>query len=267
MEKNKVIIIGDDHTNTLGVIRTFGENGIKPYVIIISKTKRVAVVKSKYVEKYWICTDENIALLTMMSIFSDEEKKPVVIPTSDLITLKIDESYNQLSKKFIIPSINNKQGEIIKYMDKFNQYQLAKDNNINMANSIIIDINNLEENEIKFPCILKPIVSAEGKKEDIVICNNKNEYIKAIADLKKLNYSKILLQDFIDYEYEMDISGFAYNGEISIPGAIKKIRIWPEKKGSTTYGLVVPPSQIDYIIKDIGKLMKKIIRLKRKNIY
>ena len=51
-----VIIVGDDHVNTLGTIRAFGENNIKPYLYVISTTKLVAIGKSKYLKKCTILT-------------------------------------------------------------------------------------------------------------------------------------------------------------------------------------------------------------------
>ena len=124
--KNKVIIIGNDHVNTLGVIRIFGENNIKPYLIVVSATKRVAIVKSKYVEKYWICKNEHDAILTLCSHFLNEKDKPVVIPTSDSIALLLDKNYERLNNKFIIQSINNTGGMIEQYMEKYKQFELAK---------------------------------------------------------------------------------------------------------------------------------------------
>ena len=258
MNKNKVIIIGDDHTNTLGVIRTFGENGIRPYVFIISKTKMVAVVKSKYVEKYWICTDVDTALLTIMTNFINEKLKPVIISTSDSVTVVLDKNFSRLNEKFIVSNINNKQGEIVKYMDKYNQYKLSVSNDLKMATSKIINLSTKDNNnydDLSFPCILKPIISAEGKKEDISICNDIEEFSISVNKFKKLNYNRVLYQEFINYDYELDISGYSFNGKVCIPGVIKKIRIWPEKKGSTTYGLVMPANKIKEIISNIEKLM------------
>lgn len=254
---NKVIIIGNDHVNTLGVIRTFGENGIKPYVFVVSKTHNVSVIKSKYIYKYWICTDEEIALLTIMSVFKEETEKPVIIPTTDLATYKIDEIYDILSKNFIVPNLDGKQGNIIQLMDKYNQYNLVKKQHIKMAKSKLIDICDSKQ-EFDFPCIMKPVISANGQKDDITICNNIQEYHQALKKLKELNYDKILLQEFIHYDYEVDIGGFSYNGKTSVAGIIKKERIWPQKKGSTTFGVVIPKEKYQDLINQIEKLMNHI---------
>ena len=47
--KNKVLIIGGDHHNTLGVVESFAEKGIKPYVLIYEKNTHSFVLRSKHI--------------------------------------------------------------------------------------------------------------------------------------------------------------------------------------------------------------------------
>ena len=58
-------------------------------------------------------------------------------------------------------------------MDKFEQYKVAKECNINIAKSEIIDLNLNQDVEINPPVIIKPLISIEGKKLDITICKTK----------------------------------------------------------------------------------------------
>ena len=95
---NKVAIIGNDHINTLGVIRSFGENNIKPYIFLISNKKNNAVIKSKYVEKYWIFQNEEEALSKIINYFNDEKNKVALIPTSDASSLCLDNNYFKLKE-------------------------------------------------------------------------------------------------------------------------------------------------------------------------
>lgn len=254
--KNKVIIIGNDHVNTLGVIRTFGENGIYTYLIIVSSSNNISVNKSKYIKKTWRCNSEEEAMLTLLSEFGDEDYKPIIITTTDGVALVLDENYDKLKNKFIISSINDCSKKISKYMDKYKQFKLASDNGVNVAKTNIVDLN--EKIIYNYPCILKPIISAKGKKDDIKICNSEEELNKACQELKKLNYDKVLSQELLSYDYEIDIAGFAYNGNVCIPGYIKKERIWPAKRGSTTYGMVNNINDISQIVDDLKKILKKI---------
>ena len=45
---NKVLIIGADHHNTLGLVESLGQRGIKSYVLIVAEVKKSFVLKSKY---------------------------------------------------------------------------------------------------------------------------------------------------------------------------------------------------------------------------
>ena len=256
---NKIIIIGCNHHNTLGVIRSLGENKIYPYVIITGKNNSY-IKKSKYIKKYWITDEDESNILNVLNDnFNNGKLKPFLIPTSDFAAQLIDSNIEKLKEKFIIPNIKNKSGMIDKYMNKEEQYKFIKKLNIDMPYSEILDLRLItEEYDYKsYPCILKPVVSVEGKKSDIKICQTKKELNKSIKDLKELNYSRILIQKYISMDYECDIPGCSDGKEVLIPAIIKKKRIYPIKRGSTSYASVVPSSNLDLtslktIIKSIG---------------
>ena len=253
---NKLIIIGDDNVNTLGVIWSFSKHSIKVDLMILNSFSRVSVIKSKNVEKYYFINDEDDLINSLNLYYINEVNKPVIITTSDLSTLIIDKNYDSLCSNFIISSIDNKQGNINKYMDKYNQYRLSNKHKIKMAKTKIVDLK--ANYNLDFPCILKPIVSASGKKADIRICNNYTEFNDTKKELLSLNYNKMLYQEFLNYDYELDICGFSYNGKVSIPGYIEKERIWPAGRGSTTFGKVKPNNDILNVISDISKIMRDI---------
>lgn len=257
--KNKVVVFGNDHINTLGVIRLFGENGIKPYLFLISNRKKNSTSKSKYVNESFVFTTEEKAIEFMIQYFSSTEKKVAIIPTSDKTSLCLDKNYSKLKEHFFVPNINGEENNIHKYMDKFIQQQLFSKNKINGIKSVIIELDKPNVSvDIDFPIILKPNISANGSKDDITICENDDEFKKAKENLLKLGYDSILVQKFIKYDFEADIQGFSYNGETSIPGVIEKVRIWPAKRGSTTYGRVIPVNDYNYIIDCIKKILNEI---------
>ena len=57
-----ILIIGSDHHNTLGVLESLGEKGVKPDVIVTTRshTDNSFVLKSKYVARGYICDAANI---------------------------------------------------------------------------------------------------------------------------------------------------------------------------------------------------------------
>ena len=70
-EINKVILIGGNNHSGLGVVRSFGVNGIKPYGIIVTKEKNENqfVQKSKYWKQVWQVATEEDAIRLLMNEF------------------------------------------------------------------------------------------------------------------------------------------------------------------------------------------------------
>ena len=260
---NKIIVIGGNHHNTLGVIRALGEKGIKSYAIITNDNKFSFVKKSKYIIKSYIVKESKDEILNiLLNDFDLEKDKTIVIPTSDFAAITIDDNLDKLNDKFIVPQINNMQGMIDKYMDKYVQYQLAKNYNIAMAESYEIDLanSNLDYKNYKnYPYIVKPIISAYGSKANMRICTNELELKKAIKYCNSEEFSRVLVQEFINYDYELMLMGCAYSGKVILPGIVKKIRRYPEKYGTTAYGKIYKKSDMyNEFIDNIVNLLENI---------
>ena len=269
---NEVIVIGGSHYNTLGVIRSLGEVNIKVYAIITNKNKYAYIKKSKYLKNYDIIEENEEEIKKILLSKYSNHNKAVLIPTSDFAALFIDKNLNELKNYFVVPNIDNKQGKMEELMNKYNQFNLAKKNNIKIAETFELDLNKIDEDKITYPNILKPITSAYGKKMDIVICENKKEFKEKVDVLRNKGYEKILFQELIDFDYECGITGCSYNGTIIIPGIIKKERIYPPKRGSTCYAKYVQDNNIQSIVKMLKSLKYNgffdiEFFVKNKNIY
>lgn len=258
MIKPRVVIVGGDHYNMLGVIRSLGKD-YDINAIIISDDNYSFCNKSKYVNKSVVIKNDVNMILKKIKEFADKEVKSFLIPTSDLTACIIDENYNELKKFYYTNNINDEQNQIIKYMDKYQQKKLCEKLNINIAATFVVDLKNLNKtSSYKFPCILKPIVSAYGEKSDIMIVNSEEELEIALKIFHKKKYKKVLYQEFLNIDEEIDVAGCADKGHIYIPGYIKKIHIYPPKKGSTTFGEVKPISKSDDFIEDVKKVVKTL---------
>ena len=94
-----------------------------------------------------------------------------MIPWSDSAAQCIDINLDKLKDKFIVPSIQNTQGAIGVLMNKYSQIKFAEKYNIPVAKTWICDFENSDTlNEVSFPCIIKPVASYEGNKQDIEKC-------------------------------------------------------------------------------------------------
>ena len=252
----EIIVIGGNHHNTLGVIRCLGEKKIKSNLIVINENRYAYITKSKYVKNFDIVNyDEETIKKILLKKYSKFKNKAILIPTSDFAALFIDKNLNELKKYFTVSSINNKQNEIEKMMDKYNQYLLARKNNIKISKSLIFDLNEKISDEIPVPCILKPISSVLGNKDDIEICNTKDELKEKIEILKNKKYLKILIQELVDYDYECDIVGCSNKSKLIVPGAVRKIRRYPIKGGSNSFSKIL---SLDSFKFNIDKILKQI---------
>lgn len=239
---NKVIIIGGGgYHNSLGLARVFGINNIKPYAILLksqsySKWDNPCIL-SKYWEKYWLVDDENQALKLLIEMFSNESEKPVLVPSSDGAALAIDSNYDKLQEMFILPGISE-QGAITRLMDKHTQAQWAKNLGIDVANTEILELhdNDACKCSLRFPVILKPVISAEGHKYDIKKCESEKELNGVLSVFRSNGYRRILAQEFVNKDYEIELFGSILKNSNRHPYLLSEhYREWPSVGGTVCY--------------------------------
>ena len=256
---NEIIIIGRDHYNALSVIRSLGENGIKTIFILVRKDEFFFASKSKYIKKCISIENENSIVEKLKDLKAAFKNKPIIIPTGDPIEKILDENYNYLSKYYYVPNIDGKQGEIINLMDKINQEKLCKKYSIKTPKSFLIDTNKFNiNNNYPSKVIIKPYLSADGKKAHIIIAESKTEISNAIKKFKSLNYKKVLMQEFIDYDMEYAMMGISYKGKVIIPGINSNDYIYPSERGNTSYATMYPLEEFPYDIKNIIKMLEEL---------
>ena len=233
--RNKIIIIGGNHFNTIGLIRSFGVNGLKPYLILVSKKRENNYcAKTKFICGVVIVNNYEDVLDILRKGFQNEPVRPVLVPSSDAAIFLIDSNHDELSNRYILPSINNKQGEIARLMNKAEQADWAKSLGIKTAQThLIIFDQEIDYNQLPIPCIVKPVLSHEGAKKDIRKCNTIEELKGYIDILKENGYYRILLQEFLNKDYEMELFGTIMEHQEVIPYILTKhVREWPIVGGS-----------------------------------
>lgn len=221
--ENKVIVFGGDHHNTLGVIRSLGEKGIKPYVYISSKdVKSSFVLKSRYIEKGWMFKSEEECLQDIVRNFESPQNKSIIICTSDAAASHIDLNFDSLSQNFFIPNCG-KQGEMTRLMNKEMMNDIAELEGLNVARTWHTYLNDIQS-EVEYPCITKPLESIAGSKSDIQICNNYQELNNYLA--KNRQKCKLLIQKYIEKDFEFQLIGCSLNGgeNVIMPGYTQIIR-------------------------------------------
>lgn len=256
--KNKVILIGGNHHNGLGLARSFGVNGIKPYGIIVGEGAEHGFVrKSKYWAKTWVIKSDDEIVEFLLNAFQNEKEKPVVIPYSDGAAEEIDLNLDRLKEHFLLPSIGGQQGKIAELMDKQKQVEFAQTYGIPMAKSCVVDLNDIRlPEDMIYPCIVKPVVSAEGEKSDIRKCDTETQTVVYLQELQKKGYHRFLVQEFINFEYEVSFIGSCSK----VPSYLinRKVRVWPDIGGSNSFVHINRNKEIESFCQRILKILEKL---------
>lgn len=253
-----IVILGGNHHNTLGVVRALGYEGLSDHIkLIIVNDTADFVSKSKYIKKYnyrLVYNEEDIE--TALNSFEYTVGKPIIICCGDGLSSYVDRHYDTLSKRFILPNANNKQGEITRLMNKEVQMHYAEKIGISVPESITISKDEISTFSWNiFPCIVKPLDSIIGGKADIHISKNKEELVN---DIMGSSCTKFQIQKYIDKDFEFQLIGCSLNGgeRIIIPGFTKLIR--QPKNTNTGYLRYSHYSKLDFDYTIAERFVRKI---------
>lgn len=213
----EIIIIGGNHHNTLGVIRSLGRRGINSDVILITSDKNPFVGKSRYINTLQILTDRKDALDVLL--LHEHEALIPIIACSDQDALFLDINKEKLKGKYYLPVTSSCEG--LKYwMNKNAMSELAESVGLSVPQYYYISTT---DSSIEYPVIVKPLKSVDGSKKDIKICENKTDLDEFLSG-KQIN--NIQVQSFIKKKFEFQLIGCSIDSgkEVIIPGYSKIIR-------------------------------------------
>jgi len=254
-EDIKITVIGADHHNTLGIIRSLGECGLFLDGIIVTDKNKSFVSKSKYLHRCLLVRkNEQEVVSCLLNQKTIAGKKTILIPSDDFSESIIDKHLDALSPFYITPNINFTEGAIVRLMDKDVMNQVAKEEGLLVPKSISLKVpddllllsEKLNSKELALPFIAKPLRSATGNKDAIKIVYSLTELE---GFLKMLPPCNVLLQEYLEIEEEYGIQGYAYGGQVYIPGIIRKIRTSSSSRGSTIYARI--EQDVPYIDKSM----------------
>lgn len=238
----QVIIIGVTHHNTLGVIRSVGKyfKRKKCCTLLLYGESKSYLSSSSFVDDVYFLKSPNQIVPFLLK--NKLHIPSCIITTSDEAGHQLDIHYNELIPYYKFFHAKE-QGDLTKYMDKQVQVNLAYNVGIKVPQ-------NYMENNIQFPCLIKPLKSINGGKH-IIICKNNKEYYEKIGALGDI---PCLAQEFIKKEYEIVLVGLSLSKEIVIPAVVKKIR---DSAGGTDYSSI---HSISIIPQNIIDNCKRLIR-------
>ena len=225
----RAIIIGGDHHNTLGVIRSLGIRGITPEVVIVSGDGNTFVGKSKYIRSLHIVRTDNEVVRYLLQHLANEDNKAAVICCSDGVASEIDLHVEHLTNYFIIPGASE-SGRITQLMNKKKMADLAVECGLDIPVTYSPSKFPIKTEEVCFPCIVKPIASILGKKEDICICYDISTLNQIVGNL---GIENVQIQQFVDKDYEYQLIGCSLGDNVIIPGFSQILR--PCKSSNTSF--------------------------------
>ena len=251
LKKHKFIIFGDGHFNTLGMVRSLGEVGIKPDVVLVASTRTV-VGSSRYIQSLHLASSNNEGLEYIISKYSQEKEKPFLLTGNDKIIAVIDHNYNRLIDKFYFFNAG-KEGRINWLLSKKEQNLLAKSCGFKVPLFEEVRIGD-EPKIVTYPLITKAIDSTiDNWKDQVFVCHNKRELSDAYSQLKG---ERILLQQYIDKKNETGFDALTVNGgeDTFLPLQLSYYETRETSFGSSIY--FIEP-QDEELCKRIKKLMEK----------
>lgn len=248
-----LIIIGSSHHNTLSMIRSVGHEGIKPYVILYGHTKSCYIDQSKYISTYKHVETAVNAIEVLESICKELRIKPIAISCSDEVSMLLDQRFEEMQELCYFFNAGAR-GRLTYYMDKQVQTELARESGFMTPWSIECMPENVPFAEVQYPCIVKPKESIHGGKK-LYICKSIDELKNSLLEFDP-KYS-VIVQQYIQGEYEAVVIGLTIDGKSFIPGFAKKHR---DYKGATTYSSIYPATDISNSVIAASEQMLSQIR-------
>ena len=233
-----VILVGGNHHNGLGLARSFRRHGIRPYGIIVNPEDNVSYIAES---KYWADVEQLHSDLEIVPMLMGAHRylskgRTVVIPWSDGAVAVIDGNSDLLSKHFIIPSIGDKRGEIVRLLDKRVQVSFLAMMGFSMLPTELIELSDYAYGELPFPfpVLIKPASGIEGSKADMFVCQNSEEFETAFNVLRNREFKRALVQHYLGERTEYVVDGAVFDDGIAFT-VLKNLRQWPVQFGAGTF--------------------------------
>ena len=229
------VVVGTEHHNTLGVIRSLGMSNIYPSVYL-KESDKAFVEKSRYIKECIYYSDYDSLLPTLLRDGKRLGRRRVLISCFDKASEILDSNKGSLSEYYMLPGMYGKYA-ICDVQNKVKMSQLAQSVGLESPKTFRIPD---EIEKVPFPCISKPFNSNYGGKACIRLFQNKEE----LLDFMNNTDVQFFVQEFIDKSEEVQFIGCSLDGVIVIiPGMSKIIR---SQQSTNTGYLAYTPVEAEY---------------------
>lgn len=249
--ERKFICFVIDHYNPLGIIRSLGEKGLNPIVVLLSEHP-ILINKCRYVSKLHIVHSLEEGYSLLLEQYGNVKEKPFLFCCDDKTVEFLDLRYNEVSERFICYNAAGKQGGIVWLQNKDNITNLGEEVGLHCPPKEVVDTGVLPK-KLRYPIITKVLASTMGAwKNDVYVCENENELKEAYKLIKS---PKLCLQEFINKVGEFCLEGFSINDgqDVFIPYVADYFRY---SKDSYGYYMNVIPFEDGELKNRISELIK-----------
>ena len=273
-EKQKVVIVGHSYTSRMGIIRSIASLDCEITVIAMvfrNKTERIIRLNtgkpvdcySKYVSRVLFCLADSESRLIDLLIkhCSHKDQKVILIPDSDFAAAAIDNHQDQLIDYFLFPNIHHKSGEVVKWMNKDTQKQLAESVGLNVVNGKVVSVCNGSysfPDNVSYPCFTKPLATINGGKQFLRRCDKEEDLHRVLTGVSKKYNTDVLIEDFKTIEKEYAVVGFSDGDTVSIPGIIEFLVNSKSHMGIAREGIIRPISGFEHLISQFKDFVRRI---------
>ncbi|WP_010097811.1 carboxylate--amine ligase [Ornithinibacillus scapharcae] len=242
--KHKAVVLGNNYYIGLSAIRSLGKEGVHTVAVDYSEEDRYGA-ESKYCSEKIIVPhykeETERFIYALIDFAKKQDAQPVLIPCHDTYLEVIDAHLDQIKEYYLIPQ--TEQGLATKVMNKDTLHQLAVEHGVRVPETVRINDANFKErieNEIKFPCLVKPFDSptfVRTFRKKIFKVYNMTELEEALEKAKSAElevFVQRIIPGFDDHMYTFD-AYLDQNSNITHWTTCQKLRQYPINFGASVY--------------------------------
>lgn len=227
------IVFAIDHFSPLGVIRSLGEVGIKPIVILYSERKSILIKYSRYISVLHEVSSIEEGYSILLNHYAQPHEKHMLYATSDNIESFLDLHYEKLSPFFYFYHAA-KEGKITHMMEKGEIVRLAQEVGLKTPKTEEVRHGELPHT-LRYPVITKAVSSTiKNWKSNVFVCHDEQGLKDAY---QQIHCERIILQEYVEKVDELNFEGFCINNgkDIYMPLQNRYFRTTDTSYGNYVY--------------------------------
>lgn len=269
-ESPRVVVAGRNYCSNLTMARAVGSAGyeievlhvfqVRPKWTRLNKYMRPDAY-SKFIKAYHVCVFSRKAknIIDKLIRMADPYRKMLLIPADDLVADIVDEHMDKLRPYYVMPNVNDAQGEISRLMSKEVQKELARAAGLPVVNSCVIRTTGGRfeiPESVTYPCFIKPNISKNSSKSRMRRCDNAEELTMALTEFSQKKDIEMLVEDYMEIDQECAILGLSTKDGVVAPGYFEAEEGGHDAhRGVALIGKTVPCAEEQELIDDIVKFV------------